>query len=125
MVWDHFYVVTNQDTAIVKPGITSGDPRPRLKDHYADGYTTVERSVSVPDARALELAVLGALRDAGEISVRGVEYFDIGALPTILDIVDNWPVATEVDQVESEDTISACGQLTLYAEAALTLLSTA
>jgi hypothetical protein len=115
--WDHFYVVTNQADAIVKPGVTSGDPRPRLKDHHAEGYTTVERSISVPDARELEIAVLGALRDAGEVPIRGVEYFDIGSLATILDIVDNWPVAAVATQVEIEATILAYGQLTLFAEA--------
>ena len=41
MAWDVFYVVTHGSKPHVKFGITSGDPRPRLREHRRDGYTNV------------------------------------------------------------------------------------
>jgi hypothetical protein len=44
-----------------------------------------------PRAKILEDEVLNTLKLAGIAPVRGREYFDISALPLILDIVDNYP----------------------------------
>lgn len=41
--WDVFYVVTDEDANTVKFGVTSGDPRPRLKNHARDGFNTIVR----------------------------------------------------------------------------------
>lgn len=91
--WDMFYVVASGEA--VKFGITSGDPRPRLRLHKAAGYRTVVRLLTVlPDDTALELenAVKATLRLARIKPIKGKEYFDIDALAVILDIVDNYPI---------------------------------
>ena len=88
-----FYVVASGEA--VKFGITSGDPRPRLRLHKAAGYRTVVRLLTVlPDDTALELenAVKATLRLARIKPIKGKEYFDIDALAVILDIVDNYPI---------------------------------
>ena len=90
--WDVFYVATSPIG--VKFGITSGDPRPRLGNHAADGYRTVARLLTgLPGTMApdIETAVLATLTLAGVKPVRGREYYDVGALAVVLDIVDNWP----------------------------------
>jgi hypothetical protein len=92
--WDALYVVHDALNGIVKPGITSGDPRPRLADHERDGFDEVIRvHANLPDGVALELesTVLAALEDAKIPPIRGREYFPEGALPVILDLVDNHP----------------------------------
>ena len=94
--WDVFYVVADDINGVVKFGITSGDPRPRLYRHASDGLARVIRLVEgLPSdlAPRLERAVLGALRDARETPVRGVEYFPGRALGLILDVVDGWTSA--------------------------------
>lgn len=89
--WDVFYVVTSRE--VVKFGVTSGDPRPRLKAHAKVGLTEVVRLVvgltgdAAPDA---ERAVKAALAAAGENPVRGKEYFDISCLALVLDVADSW-----------------------------------
>jgi formylmethanofuran dehydrogenase subunit E len=88
--WDRFYVVTNPSAAVVKLGVTSGDFRPRLGRHRAAGYVEVLRLREVPDADALERAALETLRLAEFEPVKGREYFDLSALPVILDVVDHW-----------------------------------
>jgi hypothetical protein len=91
-IWDVFYVVANEKARMVKFGITSGDPRARLRRHRTSGFKTVLKTVtSLPDAADLERAALATLRLAGIPPVRGREYYDISALPLILDIADNWP----------------------------------
>ncbi len=88
-VWDALYVVTGLPG--VKFGITSGDPRTRLKNHWRDGYTRVERLfTTLPDgvARALENKIALALKDNGFKPVLRREYFAIEALPLVLRIVD-------------------------------------
>ena len=86
-VWDAFYIVANDDNGVIKFGITSGDPRPRLRNHRADGF---ERVILVradfPEARDLETRVIRALDDAGEHPVRGREYFPARVLATVLDV---------------------------------------
>jgi hypothetical protein len=92
-VWDVFYVVVDNENGIVKFGITSGDPRPRLYRHACDGLNSVIRLIEgLPNdvAPRLERAVLAALRDAREEPVRGVEYFPASALGLVLDVVDGW-----------------------------------
>lgn len=96
-IWDVFYVVVNEMTRTVKFGITSNDARTRLSRHRADGFGTVVTTIGdMEDAPDLERAILGTLRLAGLTPVRGREYFDLAALPVILDIADNWQRAEDV-----------------------------
>jgi hypothetical protein len=91
--WDALYVVAD-DFEVVKFGITSGDPRPRLRVHRRDGLDQVVRlftGLSDGTARALENSIKAALRDAGEEPIRGLEYFPARALPLILDLIDHHP----------------------------------
>jgi len=90
-VWDIFYVVTNDAAQAVKFGVTSHDSRNRLQFHRKDGFGNVLRTfTSLPDAAELEQSIIATLRLAGVEPVRGREYFDLAALPVILDIADNW-----------------------------------
>lgn len=91
--WDVFYVVADEIYDTVKFGITSGDPRPRLKAHARDGFDCVIRLIEgLPGdlAPRLERAILAALREARESPVRGAEYFPTRTLGLILDLVDGW-----------------------------------
>jgi hypothetical protein len=95
--WDSnaFYVLTNDDTAVLKLGITSDDGHQRLARHAADGFTTVHRFLTeLPDgvAPALERHVLATLKLAGEHPVRGRECFPDRARALVLDVVDNYPI---------------------------------
>lgn len=90
-VWDQFYVVLSPSTGVAKLGITSGDPRDRLRDHRRAGFAEVIRLVEVEGALDLERAALDACRYGGYAPLKGREYFDVIALPTILDVVDHWP----------------------------------
>ncbi|WP_189783032.1 GIY-YIG nuclease family protein [Streptomyces capitiformicae] len=92
-----FYVVADEINGVVKFGITSGDPRPRLGDHSRDGFDCVIRLVEgLPGdvALRLEKTILAALRDAREAPVRGREYFPARVLPLITDLVDGWTKTT-------------------------------
>jgi len=89
--WDIFYVVAS--AGVVKFGITSRSPERRLGEHAKDGFTTVIRVVTglaADLAVETEAAILAALADAGEIPVRGREYFDISCLGLVLDVADGW-----------------------------------
>jgi hypothetical protein len=88
--WDIFYIVINQDLQRVKFGITSIDARPRLSAHRRNGYANVDRTLTIQNAELLELEVKSTLGLAGISPVQGYEYFDLSALPVILDVVDNW-----------------------------------
>lgn len=91
--WDVFYVVADDSGEIIKFGITSGDPRPRLRHHARNGFDRVIRLVEgLPGdvAPRLERAVLAALHDAREPPVRGAEYFPMRSLSLVLDLVDGW-----------------------------------
>lgn len=93
--WDAFYVVQDGVRDVVKVGVTSGDPRPRLECHERDGLDEVLRlHTGLPGEVALHLerSILAALRDARETPVRGREYFAGRVLPVVLDLVDNHPV---------------------------------
>ncbi|MFD9632834.1 hypothetical protein [Streptomyces violascens] len=90
-VWDVFYVVANDVAHTVKFGITSHDARARLRTHRADGYGRVILTISdASDAHTLERAVISSLTSAGIAPVRGREYYDLGVVPAILAVVDNW-----------------------------------
>ncbi len=74
--WDVFYVVASPD--VVKFGVTTGDPRPRLNVHSRDGLTErVFVATGLPEGVALE--VEGELKKLLSLSgvrpVRGHEYF--------------------------------------------------
>lgn len=95
LIWDVFYVVTNATENTLKFGITSGKPRPRLNVHASEGFRIAVRVlINLPDGMALgmERGVRSALLRAGHAPARGREYFDLSALPVVLDIVDNIPV---------------------------------
>lgn len=90
-VWDAFYVVTSAEA--VKFGVTSGDPRPRLRTHIRAGFTEVVRlATGLPGTTApdTESAVRSALAIAGEKPVQGREYFDASCLALVLDVADSW-----------------------------------
>lgn len=102
---DVFYVVTC--ARVVKFGVTSGDPRPRLRNHAARGYTDVIRlAAGLPGTAALdaENAVKSALAMAGEKPVRGREYFDVSCVPLIIDVADSW-----LDDPAEADELRAMG----------------
>lgn len=93
-VWDAFYVVVDEVNEHLKFGITSGDPRPRLRIHERDGFDVVLRvATGLPGdvAPELERQVRAALRDAGEQPVRGREYFPLRVQALVLDLVNNHP----------------------------------
>ncbi|GGU52372.1 hypothetical protein GCM10010274_46610 [Streptomyces lavendofoliae] len=95
--WDVFYVVADDLNDVVKFGITSGDPRPRLRHHARDGFDHVIRLVEgLPGdvAPRLERTVLAALRDARESPVRGAEYFPVRTLALILALTDGWTASS-------------------------------
>lgn len=88
-----FYVVADDINDVVKFGITSGNPRPRLSRHAREGFDDVIRLVEgLPGdlAPRLERAILAALQDAREAPVRGREYFPSRVLALVLDLVDGW-----------------------------------
>lgn len=90
-VWDVFYVVANDADAAVKFGITSYDPRARLRYHRSDGFDRVIKTITgMPEAPDLERKILTSLRSAGVMAIAGREYFAMGALPFIMRIVDAW-----------------------------------
>lgn len=90
-VWDVFYVVVNDATQTVKFGVTSHDPRARLRFHQADGFRRVIATlVGVPDAFGLERTVLVSLRERSISPVRGREYYPLSMLPHILRIMEEW-----------------------------------
>lgn len=96
--WDAFYVVRHPSAGVVKFGITSGDPRPRLGDHAGEGFTErVRLSTSLPGTTALDLEreLKAVLRAAGVRPVRGCEYFPDAAMNVLLAVVDGWLAASE------------------------------
>jgi len=98
LLWDVFYVVTHDSETRVKFGITSGNPRDRLRHHRRYGYTSVAYlATDLPGTIApdTENAILSALALAGERPIHGREYFDISCLPLILDVARGWLVYDE------------------------------
>lgn len=91
--WNALYVVTD-DLDMVKFGITSGDPRPRLRFHRRAGLDQVVRlftGLPAGVARELETRIIAALWKAGEEPIRGREYFPARSLPRILHLIDHHP----------------------------------
>lgn len=96
--WDVFYVVRNSDAGLIKFGITSGNPRPRLQDHARDGYRSVVRVLTkLPDgfARRIEQSAIVTLRRLGEAPAKGREYYDARVAGIVLDVADNFPDAPQ------------------------------
>ena len=92
-IWDAFYVVAAPDADRLKFGITSGNGRPRLRRHRANGYREVIRlltGLSGTIAPDIEQATMATLRLAGFRPVHGREFFDASALAVVLDVVDNY-----------------------------------
>ncbi len=93
-MWDVFYITVNPALGRVKFGVTSGDERPRLATHRRAGYTEPVRVLpDLLDAHALERHVRATLAAAGATPVQGREYFDVSALPVVLDVADGWIAA--------------------------------
>jgi hypothetical protein len=100
-VWDAFYVVTS--TYSLKFGITSGDPRPRLQNHYQDGYPNVVRlfaGLALGVAKDLETELIAAILTAGHNPVRGREYFSMDALPLVPGIVYEFIATAGIESPE-------------------------
>ncbi|MCX4911909.1 hypothetical protein [Streptomyces sp. NBC_00878] len=93
--WDAFYVVVNNDAELLKFGITHGSGRIRLNDHRRDGFVTVRRFLpALPGdiAQNLERDVRSTLCLAGEVPVRGREYYPDRVTALVLDIVEHYPI---------------------------------
>ncbi len=92
-VWDVFYTVADQDKRRIKFGITSGNPRPRMSEHRRNGYREIVRMITElrgTTAQEMERAARAALTLAGIYPLQGREYYDIAALPVVLDVADNY-----------------------------------
>lgn len=92
--WDVFYVLTDETSALLKFGITTGGGQRRLATHRRNGFTTVHRlllGLTDTVAPQLERDVLAALHLAREEPVRGREYFPSRVTALVLDIVDHYP----------------------------------
>lgn len=84
-VFDCFYVVTNGSD--VKLGITSGDPGPRLNDHFRIGFfNTLFLCPNLPDglARFAETSILRELAERDYYPYSGNEWFRQDARDMIL-----------------------------------------
>ena len=94
--WDIFYVVVNDDLGWVKFGITSEDPRVRLKAHRTDGFRRTVRVASITGAKLVEEHVQDVLTAHGYRPVRGREYFLLPALEIILKTAQSYDPETEM-----------------------------
>ncbi|MEU1852908.1 hypothetical protein ABZ499_27490 [Streptomyces sp. NPDC019990] len=104
-VWDVLYVVADEWGELVKVGITSGDPRPRLADHRRLlGLDRVVRlHTGLPDgvARELERQVLAGLEAAGVSPVWGREtFYGPRALNRMLALIDHHPAVRQASRDE-------------------------
>jgi hypothetical protein len=93
---DVFYVAVNRDDGEVKFGVSSGDPRGRLSFHRHYGFTHLIYLLRNVDADPIEKAILKALPRAGFRPVRRREYFALEALPTILELAEEFGYVNEV-----------------------------
>ena len=103
-VHDVFYIVHDPAAHRVKFGITSGDPRPRLRTHHVAGYQEIVRLMpGLPGdvAGEMERAVRAALTLADLRPVQGREHYDLTALAVILDMVDNYPIWLAATHLQS------------------------
>lgn len=88
--WDIFYIVVNKNLNILKIGITSGDPRPRLLNHKSNGYEDIILIVNNPNAHDLENFILRSLRaNKYSPSIRN-EYFDLKYINSIYASIEEW-----------------------------------
>jgi hypothetical protein len=87
---DVFYVVQNPLDGNIKLGVTSGNPRGRLKDHEYDGFIRLLfLAVKMPYgvARQTEAQIMQRLYNKhGLYPVRGYEYFGQEAAEIIVDL---------------------------------------
>jgi hypothetical protein len=91
-IWDTFYVVRHDTHPWVKFGITSGDPKPRLGDHRRTGYSIIlGLFTDLPGTIApdLERELIRALKYEGYYCLRGREYYELEALPRIVEVVNS------------------------------------
>lgn len=89
-IWDVFYIVSDASGDEIKFGITSGDPRPRLRNHARQGYQTVTLllpSLSAGVAHQMERSVIRNLQQTAELPRRGREYYAGRVLPLVLQTV--------------------------------------
>lgn len=89
--WDAFYVVASED--VVKFGVTTGDPRPRLNVHASAGLTErVLVATDLPEGVALELEgeMKRLLSLAGVRPVHGHEYFPAAARNMVVATAEGW-----------------------------------
>jgi hypothetical protein len=103
-VWDAFYVVAAPAADRIKFGITSGDPRSRLRTHHANGYREIIRLLTgLPGTVApeIEQATIATLRLAGIRPVHGREFYDAAALPVVLDVADHYPIPDAERDIEA------------------------
>lgn len=86
-VWDVLYVVASP--SVVKFGITSGDPRPRLRIHRKSGLDCVAVWRQLPGTIApdLERELIDLLNEAGATAVNGREYFPVSCLDFVIDVI--------------------------------------
>ena len=78
-----FYVVQHPETGIVKVGVTDARYRPRLGNHYRNGFTLWLGVLEGVKALILEAQLLTLLHEEGFRPVKGREYFAAEALPLI------------------------------------------
>lgn len=88
---DILYLVRDIKRNRVKFGITSGDPRPRLRAHAKDGLTDVLRlyqNLSDGVAYATEQGLIRSLRSRGISPIQGKEYFEGIHVSLILELLN-------------------------------------
>lgn len=91
-----FYALHSTKLRQVKIGITSGDPRPRLRQHMMYGFNSVTclltdlPSTVAPD---LEAYCINVLETLGFKPVSGREFFDEFAIEEIEELVEGYPYA--------------------------------
>jgi hypothetical protein len=104
--WDALYVVVDDVADVLKFGITSGNPRPRLAAHRSVGFDRIVRIYTdLPDGVAyqLERDLIAALREAGEVPVRGREFFHGRVQPLVVRLIDTRLACRSLDQINRDN----------------------
>lgn len=99
-IWDVFYVVTNT-LGNVKFGITSGDSRPRMRDHIRNGFINIVILwEELPDGLALKIeqTCTAMLCNENIKPTHGREYFPPQALPHVK-LVAGYYLAHEIRRI--------------------------